>query len=201
MVEQRTIQFENGGSIPTSPLQLKVKECRFKDIRHIFEQFHYKGGHMGGGITLCLGAYYKSECLAGVVVGKPRHNKKYSDGCECVEIRRMACIDELPKNSESWLLSKTIWWLKNHTTINRVISYSDQSVGHKGTIYKAANFKLIGKTSPSKHVFWKGKRYHPRSLTIDRPYSYKMRAGLKTGETVVTTGAPKLIFEYIIKRK
>ena len=51
MVEQRTTQFDNGGSIPTSPLQLTIKECRFRDIRHIFEQFHYKGGHMGGGIT------------------------------------------------------------------------------------------------------------------------------------------------------
>ncbi len=201
MVEQQTNQFDNGGSIPTSPLQLRVKECRFKDIRHIFEQFHYKGGHMGGGITLCLGAYYQSNCLAGVVIGKPRHNKKYSAQCECVEIRRMACVDELPKNSESWLLSKTIWWLKNHTTIDRVISYSDQSVGHKGTIYKASNFKLIGETSPSKHVFWNGKRYHPRSLTIDRPYSYRMRAGLETGETIITIGAPKLIFEYIIRRR
>lgn len=80
----------------------------------------------------------------------------------------------------------------------RVISYSDLSVGHKGTIYKAANFKLIGKTAPSKHVFWNGKRYHPRSLTIDRPYSYKMRAGLETGETQIIIGKPKLIYEYLL---
>lgn len=201
MVKRQTNQFEESGSIPTSPLYLKVKECRFKDIRRLFEKYHYKGGHMGGGISLCLGAYYKSKYLAGVVIGKPRHNKKYSSKYECVEIRRMACVDELPKNSESWLLGQTIRWLKKHTSVGRVISYSDQSVGHIGTIYKAANFTLIGKTAPSKHVFWKGKRYHPRSLTIDRPYSYKMREGLKTGETIIKTGKPKLIFEYLIKRK
>ncbi len=201
MVECQTNQFEDSGSIPTSPLQLEVKECKFSDIRHIFEEYHYKGGHMGGGITACLGAMYKGIYLAGVVIGKPRHNKKYSASCECVELRRMACVDELPKNSESWMLSQTIKWLKWNTSVDRVISYSDQSVGHIGTIYKAANFKLIGKTAKSKHVFWKGKRYHPRSLTIDRPYSYKMREGLKTGETIIETGEPKLIFEYLIKRK
>ncbi|MGR3292524.1 MAG: Mom family adenine methylcarbamoylation protein [Candidatus Scalindua sp.] len=165
-----------------------MKECRFCNIRHIFEKYHYKGGNMGGGITLCLGAYYEFEYLAGVVIGKPRHEQKYSDGCNCVEIRRMACVDELPKNTESWLLGKTIWWLKKCTIVDRVISYSDLSVGHIGTIYKAANFKLIGKTAPSKHIFWKGKRYHPRSLTINRPYSYEMRKGLETGETKIVTG-------------
>ncbi len=202
MEKRQTIQFENGGPIPTSPLQLTVEECKFKDIRHIFELYHYKGGHMGGGITACLGAFlFEKNYLAGVVIGKPRQNKKYSSACECVEIRRMACVDELPKNSESWLLSQTIKWLKKFTNVGRVISYSDQSVGHVGTIYRAANFTLIGKTSKSKHVFWKGKRYHPRSLTIDRPYSYEMRKGLETGETTIETGAPKLIFEYVIKRK
>ncbi len=201
MVKQQANQFENGGSIPTSPLQLVVKECTFADMRHILERFHYKSGHMGGGITLCLGAYYGGQILAGVVIGKPRHDKKYSKQMECVEIRRMACVDALPKNSESWLLAKTIWWLKKNTNVGRVISYSDLSVRHVGTIYKAANFKLIGKTAKSKHVIWQGKRYHMRSLTIDRPYSYRMRAGLKTGETVIKTGEPKLIFEYIIKRR
>ena len=197
MAKQLTNQLEEGGSIPTSPLQLYVRECRFHDIRHIFEEYHYKKSHMGGGISWCLGAYFNDIVMAGVVIGKPRHEKKYSS---CVEIRRMACIDELPKNSESYLLSKTVWWLKKNTDVERVISYSDQSVGHCGTIYKAANFKLIGETAPSKHVFWNGKLYHPRSLTIDRPYSYKMREGLKTGDTQIISGESKLIFEYVIKR-
>lgn len=192
-------QTESGGAIPTSPLQLKIVQCSFSQIRHIFEKYHYKKSHMGGGISWCLAAEYCGQYMAGIVIGKPRHEKKYSEQMKCVEIRRMACIDELPKNTESWMLSKCIWWLKKNTDIKRVISYSDKSVGHIGTIYKAANFKLIGETAKSKHVFWNGKRYHPRSLTIDRPYSHEMRKGLLTGETKIETGEPKLIFEYIIK--
>lgn len=193
---QNIISFCTG----ISPKEMRVRKCSFYHIKPIFEKYHYKGGHMGGGITVCLGALFRGEYVAGVVVGKPRHDSKYSADGECVEIRRMACLDELPKNTESWLLSQTLKWLKKNTMVVRVISYSDKSVGHIGTIYKAANFVLIGETSASKHVFWKGKRYHPRSLTIDRPYSYEMRAGLKTGETIIETGEPKLIFEYLITR-
>lgn len=32
----------------------KIVECRFSDIRHIFEEFHYKKGNMGGGISMCF---------------------------------------------------------------------------------------------------------------------------------------------------
>lgn len=47
-------QKVDDGSIPISPLQFLVRECRFKDIRDIFERFHYKKSHMGGGISFCL---------------------------------------------------------------------------------------------------------------------------------------------------
>lgn len=45
------------------------------------------------------------------------------------------------------------------------------------------------------------KVYHPRSLTIDRPYSYKMREAVKNGEAVVKTGQPKKIWLYQINDK
>jgi len=181
-----------------------ITPCSFKDIRHIFESFHYKGGHMGGGISYCLAMVTTHGAIVGgVVIGKPRHEKTYNKGgsCEVVELRRMALLDSCPPNSESFFLGKVHKWLRDNTTVERVISYSDKSVGHRGTIYRASNYKLVGETAPSKHVWWNGKRYHPRSLTIDRPYSYKMRGDLKIGRAYVETGEPKLIFEYLIKRK
>ena len=78
---------------------------------------------------------------------------------------------------------------------------ADASVGHRGTIYAAANFKLIGHTTPTKHVDWNGKLYHPRSLSIDRDYSYKMREDLKTGKAKIITGLPKTIWLYTWKTK
>lgn len=192
-------QSEIGGSNPTYPHNYKIVECRFSDIRHIFEEFHYKGGHMGGGISFCLALVdIQNQIVGGSVIGKPRHQKNYEGS---VEIRRMACLDECPKNTESYFLSKVIWYIKKNTDFKSVLSYADTSVGHKGTIYKAANFKLIGQTKESKHVFWNGIRYHPRSLTIDRPYSYKLREAIKTGEAIIETGTPKNIYVYHLTTK
>ena len=201
--ERQLFQVDDGGVMPTSPLHFRIKLCEFSDISSIFEKYHYKGKHIGGGISFCISLCYKGRIIGGAVVGKTRHDKIYSNSgkIKVLEIRRMACLDEAPKNSESYFLSKIIWFIKKYTDTSLIISYADQSVGHVGTIYKASNFQLIGKTAPSKHVFWDGIRYHPRSLTIDRPYSYKLRVAIKSGEAKIITGLPKLIYGYKIKER
>ena len=188
---------EEGGSIPTSPHKFMVHECKFKDIRTIFEDNHYKGGAMGGGISFCLALMWGNKIMGGVVVGKPRHEGKYK---QSLDIRRMACIEESPKNSESYFLAKTIWWIKKHyPDVGKVISYSDLTEGHVGTIYKASNFKQIGETSKSKVIVYGNRKYHMRSLTIDRPYSYDIRKAIESGEAYIEEGLPKLIWEYSLK--
>ena len=176
----------------------KIKICNFKDIRHIFKDFHYKEDSMGGGISVCFAMLIDGKLVGGSVLGKPRHEKRYKN---CIDIRRMACIDSSPKNSESWFLSRIIRWIASNTTYNYVLSYSDMTVGHVGTIYKASNFKDIGKTSPTKYVEFNGKTYHPRSLSIDRPYSYRLRDAVESGDAVIKTGLPKTIWIYEISKK
>ena len=175
--------------------QCKLKICEFKDIRHIFETYHYKKGAMGGGISICFAMYLDNQLVGGSVLGKPRHEKKYKN---CIDIRRMACLDSSPKNSESWFLGQIIKYVGRKTNYSYVLSYSDRTQGHNGTIYKASNFKSIGETTPTKYVEWNGRTYHPRSLTIDRPYSYRMRDAVKSGDAIVLTGLPKIIWLYKI---
>tara|TARA_R110000744_G_scaffold376665_1_gene491063 strand:- start:54 stop:692 length:639 start_codon:yes stop_codon:yes gene_type:complete len=176
----------------------KIRTCKFSDIRHIFEEFHYKKGAMGGGISVCFAMFIDGVLVGGSVMGKPRHEKKYK---KCIDIRRMACLDSAPCNSESWFLSQIIRWCASNTDYNYVLSYSDKTVGHSGTIYKAANFKNIGETTPTKYVECGEKKYHPRSLSIDRPYSYKLREAVENGEAIVKTGLPKIIWIYEISDK
>jgi hypothetical protein len=176
----------------------KIKICKFKDIRHIFEEFHYKKAAMGGGISVCFAMFIDNKLVGGSVMGKPRHEKKYK---KCIDIRRMACLDSSPQNSESWFLSQIIKWCASNTDYDFVLSYSDKTVGHTGTIYKAANFKSIGETTPTKYIEWGSKTYHPRSLSIDRPYSYKLRDAVKNNEAIVKTGLPKIIWIYEISKK
>lgn len=153
---------------------------------------------MGGGISVCFAMYIENKLVGGSVLGKPRHEKKYKN---CIDIRRMACLDESPYNSESWFLGQIVQWVKKNTDYEHVLSYSDMTVGHIGTIYKAANFKEIGETTPTKYVEWNNKVYHPRSLTIDRDYSYKLRDAVKDGTALIKTGLPKKIWMFSIVRK
>ena len=172
--------------------------CNFSDIRHIFEDFHYRKGHMGGGISMCFAMLMNNELVGGSVIGKPRHESKYKN---CIDIRRMACLDKAPHNSESWFLGSIIKYLIANTDYDSVLSYSDLTQGHIGTIYKATNFTEAGKTSPTKYVECNGKTYHMRSLTIDRPYSYEMRKAVKDGTAVVKTGEPKIVWLYDLAKR
>mgnify|MGYP003118645271 FL=1 len=176
----------------------ELQLCNFSDIRHIFEDFHYRKGHMGGGISVCFAMLINNELVGGSVLGKPRHETKYKN---CIDIRRMACLDDAPFNSESWFLGSIIKYLIANTEYDTVLSYSDLTQGHIGTIYKATNFIQSGKTSPTKYVEWNGKTYHMRSLTIDRPYSYEMRKAVDEGKAIVKTGEPKIIWLYDLTKR
>lgn len=172
--------------------------CDYSDISKIFNDFHYKGKKIGGGISVCFVLIISDKISGGAVLGKPRHEGKYPD---CIDIRRMACLDEAPKNSESYFIGKIIQWVKCNTEYKYVLSYSDKTVGHQGTIYKASNFVEIGETTPTKYIEWNGETYHPRSLSIDREYSYRLREDIKSGKAVIKTGKPKKIWIYKIPEK
>jgi hypothetical protein len=175
-----------------------IKTCDFSDIKHIFEKYHYKKSSMGGGISVCFAMLIDGVLVGGSVMGKPRHEKKYKN---CIDIRRMACFDSAPCNSESWFLSQIIKWCASNTNYNYVLSYSDKTVGHNGTIYKAANFLNVGETTPTKYIIWNGKQYHPRSLSVERPYSYELRDAIKSGAAIIHTGLSKTIWLYEISNK
>lgn len=184
-------------------MQLSKKDCSFyrcsyKDISKIFKEYHYKTETIGGGISQCFAMFINGKLVGGSVLGLPRHSGKYPGA---IDIRRMALIDEAPKNSESCFLGAIIRWIAANTEFDKVLSYSDKSVGHTGTIYKASNFTEIGETSPTKWVEWNGKKYHPRSITIERSYSHRMRAALDNGEAELITGLPKKIWIYSISKK
>ena len=174
-----------------------VTPCNYAQIAPIFKAYHYKGSRIGGGITKCFALVYAHKVVGGAVLGPPRHSLKYPDS---IDIRRMACLDSSPRNSESYFIGQLIKWIRKNTDAKFVLSYSDLTEGHVGTIYKASNFKCVGETSPSKNVFWNGERYHPRSLSIDREYSYRLREAMKTGEAYMVEGKPKKIWIFDLKR-
>lgn len=59
-----------------------------------------------------------------------------------IELRRLACAPDAPRNTPSAFLGYMArWFRKNRPDIDRLISYQDAAV-HHGTIYKAANWHI-----------------------------------------------------------
>jgi len=78
--------------------------------------------------------------LGVMIFGRPV--SRYEDNGETLELTRMVLFDS-PKNSESKALSLAEKWIRKlYPSYTRLIAYSDLSVGHKGTIYKAANWEV-----------------------------------------------------------
>ena len=103
-----------------------------------------------------------SENVRASVFGKEYKN--------CViELHRLHILDVTPKNTESWFISKSLKLLKeDKPQIRAVISFSDMTVGHEGTIYKATNAFRIGTTG--RKVFYKdrdGRLRHPRQSGVN----------------------------------
>lgn len=105
-----------------------------------------------------------SNDLIGVAIyGQPmsRHHDKST-----IELRRLCLINDTPRNTESWFISRTIKWLTINTDYNKIISFADPNQGHVGTIYKASNFKyegLEGNGNP-RVVQYGEKKYHMRQF-------------------------------------
>jgi hypothetical protein len=119
-----------------------------------------------------------------------------------LELRRLACIDETPKNTESFFVSKTLKWLKKNTDYRVIISYADPEHGHTGVIYKASNFELVGRTSPGTAIEYGGKRFHNRTITmLDRPYGRRIHQLVKEKSDLIThiELQPKYIYRYNLR--
>jgi hypothetical protein len=81
------------------------------------------------------------------------------------EFDRMWLNDEMPKFSETIVLSLLHKFLKaSYPSIKKLISYSDTSVGNNGTIYRAGNYKEIGRVKADFYILENGERVHPVSM-------------------------------------
>ena len=157
MVEQLTIQLIDGGSIPTSPLQLRVEVINKEMAHNIFRRWHYLG-ETDFISTIDFGASFDNRCVGALSFGSPNAKELYpyfdrhtQEGW--YEIKRLAMEDECPKNSESRFIGIAIKLLRKAVKVRGIITYADSGVGHEGIIYRATGFEYKGLTD-KKSDFW-----------------------------------------------
>tara|TARA_R100000951_G_scaffold16046_1_gene12658 strand:+ start:329 stop:1009 length:681 start_codon:yes stop_codon:yes gene_type:complete len=133
---------------------------------------------------------YENKLLVGVCTfgnAVPMQMKKSICGEKYMhlvyELNRLCTNDNLPKNSNSYFVSKCFSMLPKPLII---VSYADKSVGHNGYIYQACNFIYTGKSHTQKDWVLKGfENKHSRTLmdefafTKDRIQKLKEKYGDK----------------------
>jgi hypothetical protein len=96
---------------------------------------------------LHLGLFIDSKLQGCVIFAEaPRETSKRYGGYTW-ELARLWVSDDIPRNVETWLISKCVRYIaRRHPEVRFLVSYADPQAGHIGTIYRAANWKPDGMT-------------------------------------------------------
>jgi len=122
-----------------------------------------------GGTQLAFGVFLNGRLMGAVTLGVGSFNAhSLVEGAlaqDCLTLSRLWLSDELPKNSESKVISAVLRSLKKHTDLKFVLTYADPAQGHVGVIYQATGWLYTGLSdSPPYYVLGGGKPRHSRSL-------------------------------------
>ena len=183
--------------------------CDRNEIKEFIETYHYSKNINGLKSNYCFKMLDNNNLIGAMMygqIGMAGVWKKYVDTeTDLIELRRLCCIDDTPKNTESYFIGSTLRWLKKNTEIKKVISYADKTYGHSGGIYKASNFKHLGMTQKSRSIVYNNKLYHEKTIRnksvegVYRPYALRIQQALKDGSAYYKDNLEKHIYMYELK--
>lgn len=188
----------------------EVHSTTIQCVRDFIETWHYSSNVNGLRISHVFGLFYQDDLIGAMIygpLGMANTWKKYADSeNEVIELRRLCCIDNTPKNTESYFIGKTLRWLKKNTNYKTVVSYADTFHNHQGTIYKASNFEYHGLTAKGRVIQHGDKFYHDkciRTYYVDKngnknlkPFAQRVKDALESGDAKYIDTTGKHIFIY-----
>jgi len=126
-----------------------VKVIPSKVANEFVKKHHYSGKVAATGLV-CFGAFLDSRLIGVAQWGRPINkylHLKIVEGTkwnDFLELNRLVCIDDTPKNTESRFISICLKLIKvNAPQVRWVMSFADATQCGDGTIYRASGFKLI----------------------------------------------------------
>lgn len=118
-----------------------------------------------------LGIFNENEMVGVLTLGwgtQPLQTiKKLFPKCtskDYYEIGKMCMHPDMPRNSESQMLSSIVKWMKVNTPEKKYLfTWADGIVGKPGYVYQAANFYYGGFIWTDIYITAEGEKVHPRS--------------------------------------
>lgn len=128
-----------------------IKEIPKETALEMVQKYHYSN-------TLpklnkhYMGFYLKNELVGVITLGwgtRPRHTIQRIfpslNTKDYLEIGRMCMTEEMPRNSESQMISQLVKWIKKNLPEQKILfTWADGMVGKVGYVYQASNFIYAG---------------------------------------------------------
>jgi hypothetical protein len=135
-------------------------------VKEMIVEKHYL--HRMSQASYAFGLFDRStKELEGVITyGKPASPSLCNSICgedessEVMELTRLWTKDETPRNTESWLIANSMKKVDGDI----IVSYADDSEGHKGYVYQATNWLYTGMGAGGYQWKVKGENKHSRHL-------------------------------------
>tara|TARA_Y100001938_G_C8062258_1_gene418025 strand:- start:749 stop:1420 length:672 start_codon:yes stop_codon:yes gene_type:complete len=192
----------------------EVKPTTIQYVRDFVERWHYSSNVNGLRISQVFGLFYDGHLIGAMIygpLGMANTWKKYGDSeSDVVELRRLCCIDNTPKCTESYFIGKTLRWLKKNSDYKVIVSYADAHYNHTGIIYRATNFEYHGLTAKGRVIDFDGKLYHDkciRTYNVDKngikklkPFAQRVKDALKDGRAKYVNTPGKHIYVFRLKK-
>lgn len=185
-----------------------VAEVTRSDIKDFIEAWHYSKSINGCIADYCYALFDSNNEMKGALfygrMAMANQYKRFSDDAsKVIELRRLVCIDETPRNAESFLIGNSLKLLKKKFK-GVVVSYSDKEYGHVGTVYKASNFTQLSDINGAKVIIYNGKQYHDKAIRTKykgelKPFAARIKAALESGEAFYKKTKGKCTFIYNLK--
>lgn len=184
---------------------MTVLEVSLTTVREFVETWHYSRSVNGVKVDVCF-AMMSPDVMLGAAIFGPLATtawKAYNDNEQRVtELRRFVCVDDCPRNTETWFLARCLRIMRRKGAWDVVVSYADPEFGHCGLIYQAGNWSYRGQTNDDTVLIEpSGKRHHSRSLRTRynghyKPFVRRLREMAARGELEVRPVPGKHIYTY-----
>lgn len=131
--------------------EFDIKEITKEDALAMIQKYHYSNTLPK--INKYFIGFFLDEQLVGVVTlgwgTRPKHTIQRIfpslDTKDYLEIGRMCMTKEMPKNSESQMISQLVKWIKaNLPELKILFTWADGMLGKCGYVYQASNFIYAG---------------------------------------------------------